>query len=150
MLWCEKINFVYRAMEYFDTECYGWCDIGYFRTDNVKDWPYYHMTIDKTKIYYGLVNKQIFNQIDTILKNNMIIPPNQWSIAGGFFVTYKKNIAWWKDIFYKKLDFYFENDRLVKDDQMIIVDCVCSNQEKFALCEENSKYDPWFMFKRIL
>ena len=150
MLWCEKINFVHRAMKYFDTDYYGWCDIGYFRTDNAKDWPHYHMTIDKTKIYYGFVNKQIFNQIDTILKNNMIIPPNQWSIAGGFFVTYKKNIAWWKDIFYKKLDFYFENDRLVKDDQIIIVDCVCSNQEKFTLCEENSKYDPWFMFKRIL
>ena len=152
MLWCEKINFVYRAMKYFDTEYYGWCDIGYFRekTDNVKDWPYYHMTIDKTKIYYGLVNKQIFNQIYTILKNNMIIPPDQWSIAGGFFVTYKQNVAWWKDIFYKKLDFYFENDLLVKDDQMIIVDCACSNYNKFVLCEEEMEDDNWFMFKRIL
>ena len=152
MLWCEKINFVYRAMEYFDTECYGWCDIGYFReeTDNVKEWPHYRMTIDKTKIYYALVNKNGFDYIDKLLKNDEIIPPHQVSIAGGFFITYKKNIAWWKDIFYKKLDFYFENDRLVKDDQIIIVDCVCSNQEKFTLCEENSKYDPWFMFKRIL
>ena len=152
MLWCEKINFVYRAMEYFDTDYYGWCDIGYFRkpTDNVKNWPHYHMTINKTKVYYALVNKNFFDYIDKILKNNRIIPPDQCSIAGGFFVTYRQNIAWWKDTFYKKLDVYFKNDRLVKDDQMIIVDCVCSNRDKFALCQENSKYDSWFMFKRIL
>ena len=149
---CEKINFVYRAMEYFDTECYGWCDIGYFReeTDNVKEWPQYRMTIDKTKIYYALVNKNGFDYIDKLLKNDEIIPPHQVSIAGGFFITHKQNIRWWRDTFYKKLDFYFKNDRLIKDDQMIIVDCVRSNQDKFALCEENSKYDRWFMFKRIL
>ena len=152
MLWNEKINFVNRAMKYFDTEYYGWCDIGYFRekTDNVKDWPHYHMAIDKTKIYYALINKKAFYYINKILKNNMIIPPNQLSIAGGFFITHAQNIGWWKDTFYKKLDFYFKNDIMVKDDQIIIVDCVCSNCNKFVLCEENSKYDPWFMFKRIL
>ena len=153
MLWNEKINFVHHAMKYFDTECYGWCDIGYFRTDNVKDWPHYHMTIDKTKIYYGLVNKINFDIIKKsweTFKNDIIIPPHQVSIAGGFFITHKQNIGWWRDTFYKKLDFYFKNDRLIKDDQMIIVDCVCSNRDKFALCEENSKYDRWFMFKRIL
>ena len=33
MLWSEKIHFVKDAYEekYFDTEFYGWCDIGYFR-----------------------------------------------------------------------------------------------------------------------
>ena len=152
MLWCEKINFVYRAMKYFNTEFYGWCDIGYFRhkADNVKDWPNNNMILDKIKIYYGLVNKKTFDYI----KKNMIIPPNQYSIAGGFFVTHKQNIGWWKDTFYKKLDFYFENDLLVKDDQIIIVDCVCSNYDKFSLCEEKKdnicRLDHWFMFKRIL
>lgn len=33
MLWCEKTHFVRETIEkrYFDTEYYGWCDIGYFR-----------------------------------------------------------------------------------------------------------------------
>ena len=33
MLWSEKIQFVKQTYEnkYFDTEFYGWCDIGYFR-----------------------------------------------------------------------------------------------------------------------
>jgi hypothetical protein len=33
MLWCEKTHLVKETIEkrYFDTEYYGWCDIGYFR-----------------------------------------------------------------------------------------------------------------------
>lgn len=33
MLWCEKTHFVRETIEkqYFDTEYYGWCDVGYFR-----------------------------------------------------------------------------------------------------------------------
>lgn len=33
MLWSEKISFVKETVErtYFETEFYGWCDIGYFR-----------------------------------------------------------------------------------------------------------------------
>jgi hypothetical protein len=33
MLWSEKISFVKETMDnqYFNTEYYGWCDIGYFR-----------------------------------------------------------------------------------------------------------------------
>jgi hypothetical protein len=48
MLWSEKIHFVYETMynKYFDTEYYGWCDIGYFRnrwndlnSTQLKQWP---------------------------------------------------------------------------------------------------------------
>ena len=36
MLWAEKIWFVNETIErrYFDTDFYGWCDIGYFRNRN--------------------------------------------------------------------------------------------------------------------
>ena len=35
LLWSEKTNFVYETMKnkYFDSEYYGWCDIGYFRQE---------------------------------------------------------------------------------------------------------------------
>jgi hypothetical protein len=48
MLWSEKIAFVQETIRnhYFDTEYYGWCDIGYFRnrqadthTSNLMSWP---------------------------------------------------------------------------------------------------------------
>ena len=48
MLWSEKQNFVKETMDehYFDSEWYGWCDIGYFRgrpndsrTVDLTGWP---------------------------------------------------------------------------------------------------------------
>ena len=48
MLWCEKVHFVKETMDkkYFDTEYYGWCDIGYFRNrlndtnvGRLSNWP---------------------------------------------------------------------------------------------------------------
>ena len=47
MLWSEKIWFVNETIKnkYFDTDFYGWCDIGYFRNryndlniNNLKNW----------------------------------------------------------------------------------------------------------------
>ena len=72
MLWCEKTNFVRETIEkqYFDTEYYGWCDIGYFRdtlsASTATATPASHTTIreqwpnpaivrrlHKDKVYYG-------------------------------------------------------------------------------------------------
>ena len=45
---------------------------------------------------------------------------------------------------------YFEKGYVVKDDQMIIIDCVVNNLEKFQLHREQGPKDNWFMFQRIL
>jgi hypothetical protein len=79
------------------------------------------------------------------------IPVYKNSIAGGFFILHKDKIQWWKNTYDKKLKLYFDNNRLVKDDQFIIVDCVFSDKEEnFCLCTENSEYDNWFLFQRLL
>jgi len=53
--------------------------------------------------------------------------------------------------FDSKLFKYFINGYLVKDDQIIIADCVFSNLEKFSLFREfQLPYDNWFMFQRFL
>jgi len=163
MLWCEKINFVHKAMKHFDTEFYGWCDIGYFRktTDNVKEWPRKGLKLVKDKVYYALVQNDpnILKLINSYVHNTNKhglpknpIPPNQISIAGGFFITHKENIQWWKNTFYEKLELYFKHDYLIKDDQIIITNCIFSNPEKFSLCREPHEKgkDNWFMFKRLL
>lgn len=72
MVWCEKVHFVRRTIEekYFDTEYYGWCDIGYFRdtisghspfsitySNKIRDgWPNSNKInrLHKNKVYYGL------------------------------------------------------------------------------------------------
>ena len=174
MLWAEKISFVKETIErnYFDTEFYGWCDIGYFRnrigdytdtnTSHLMNWPNMSKInqIDKNKIVYGCINNDdmYINYLIKIIQNKnqfelpvTPIPPFQNSIAGGFFILHKKMIKWWFNTFDTTLHNYFKNNYLVKDDQIILADCVFSNLDKFLLCKEfKYPYDNWFMFQRIL
>jgi len=171
MLWAEKVHFVYETMcqNYFNTDFYGWCDIGYFRgnpTDldktTLSNWPNPDRVsvLNRDKIYYACVQKndEYIRELSAlVLRKNenklpiVPIPPNQVSIAGGFFVTHKHNLAWWRNEFDSKLALYFKHDYLVKDDQLIIVDCVFSNMSHFTLCKEhNVWFDNWFMFQRLL
>jgi hypothetical protein len=171
MLWAEKISFVKETIEkkYFDTNFYGWCDIGYFRnrhndtnTKQLLNWPNYDKIkmFDKNKIVYSCINNNsiyIYNLINYIKNKNKYglplspIPPNQNSIAGGFFILHKSMINWWFKTFDTKLSDYFNNDYLVKDDQIILADCIFSNIDYFIIFHENNlSYDNWFMFQRIL
>ena len=171
MLWSEKIWFVNETIQnnYFDTEFYGWCDIGYFRnrnedlhTSKLINWPNYSIisTFDKNKVYYALVNNDN-NQMSYLNKlisnkNNLglpvnPIPPIQVSVAGGFFILHKTKINWWTKTYDLKLELYFKNNYLVKDDQMILIDCIFTDINNFVLFKENNIYlDNWFMFQRLL
>jgi hypothetical protein len=167
MLWCEKIPMVYETMskKYFDTEFYGWCDIGYFREPS-REWmnwpsPEKITSLDPQFAYYACINNNVDYMIklrDLILNKNSLglpivpIPPNQLSVAGGFFVTHRDNIAWWMKTFDDRLELYIDNDYLVKDDQMIIIDCIFSNPSHFKLItERNNLTDSvWFLFQRYL
>ena len=79
------------------------------------------------------------------------IPYNQISIAGGFFIIHKNKINWWCSTYDEKLKLYFDNRLLVKDDQIILVDCIFSDTKNFSLYKENNQnYDNWFLFQRLL
>jgi hypothetical protein len=169
MLWSEKISFVKDAYEnkYFDTKWYGWCDIGYFRWGNnltpkeISKWPSKDKInlLDKNKIYYGRPgNNKSLNMLFKIImnknKNNMPIipiPPEQESIDGGFFLSHKDKIEWWNTTYYNRLNDYFNYEYLVKDDQIIIIDCIINNLTNFKLIEEqNPLKDRWFVFQSFL
>ncbi len=165
MLWSEKISFVKDTIEnnYFDTEWYGWCDIGYFRnryndlhTTQLKQWSKY-INLDEDKIHYACVNN---DNLTLFIKNiqdrneydlpKIPIHVNQNTIAGGFFILHKQNIDWWFKKYDETLTSYFNHNYLVKDDQIIIADCVFNNLSKFKIHKENNQYDNWFMFQRLL
>lgn len=181
MLWSEKVWFVKETMEkrYYDTELYGWTDIGYFRnrpndthTQNLSNWCNNSnkiiMNFDKNKIYYACINNNTeYMDLLTKFVNNknkaglpiQEIPPQQNSIAGGFFIIHKDKVDWWVKTYDDKLALYFKNRYLVKDDQIILVDCILSDINNFTIFKENnnnnnnnnnSKIDNWFMFQRIL
>jgi hypothetical protein len=94
---------------------------------------------------------EIINDKNSIGLPSRPIPPNQISIAGGFFISHKDKLEWWRNTYDNKLKLYFENEYLVKDDQIIIADCVFSNLADFCLCkEQNHRNDNWFLFQRFL
>lgn len=169
MLWSEKIWFVKETIDnkHFESDFYGWCDIGYFRnstrdmhTDYLKQWanPNKIVSLTKEKIYYAYVrNDSFIESLKKIVQNKtpaglpvVPIPPEQYSIAGGFFIIHKDKMDWWSCYYEQKLLLYFNNGYLVKDDQIILVDCILSNQSEFILLQEKSQYDAWFMFQRFL
>ena len=171
MLWNEKIWFVNETIEnkYFDTDLYGWCDIGYFRnrlkdfhTSQLSNWPCEKKleNLDIEKIHYACINNnnlelnylfKIVQKKNSVGLPQMPIPPKQQSVAGGFFILYKDKIDWWRETYENKLQLYFKNNYLIKDDQMIILDCIFSNLDNFNLIRENNRrFDNWFLFQRYL
>ena len=171
VLWAEKVHFVRQTIRdgFFadtNTSWYGWCDIGYFRpqsggcltADEIKAWPDPRRlaALDPSKIHYALVNPYIVELIQCVKNKDPHtglpnIPPNQVSIAGGFFLTTPENLEYWVKIFDEKVALYFQHDALIKDDQIIIADCVFTDPARFKLHREDTPgNDNWFMFQRIL
>jgi hypothetical protein len=177
MLWCEKVHFVAEtsAKKYFDTEYYGWCDIGYFRGTS-KDmtmielnmWPDIDKVngLDKNCVHYAMMNndESQIQYLSENINNRLIsglpvnaIPTDLPSICGGLFICSSIKIFWWKETFDNMLRTYFCTERIIKDDQMIIANCAFLDilRNHFKLYSEdydfyNPKYDNWFMFQRIL
>jgi hypothetical protein len=172
MLWAEKVHFVRETVDqrYFETNYYGWCDIGYFRnrpaqdmpTSLLQSWPnaMKMSRLNPNRIVYGCVNNDN-GYIDALIQRVRNkrpdglpvhpIPPSQTSIAGGFFLVHQEKISWWADLFDRTLASYFQNGYLVKDDQIILADCIFTSLEHFALFRESVvPFDNWFMFQRIL
>ena len=147
----ENKFFVEKAIQdkIFESDYYGWCDIGYFRDSTPKNWPtqYKIDLLDKNKIYYTLVNRSTLFVLKNIKKRTgkVLIPNKQVSIAGGFFIGHREKCTEWCEFFETKLNHYFSNNMLVKDDQIIILDCILENESFFELINGG-----WFNFKRYL
>lgn len=169
MLWSEKISFVKSTIEnsYFRSTWYGWCDIGYFRcrkyditAEQQCMWPNRSKLeqLDETKIHYACVRpSQIRYVFQLACKLNdkglpeTPLPPDQVTIGGGFFLIQPHKIDWWHHEYDDKLRLYFENNYLVKDDQIILASIIPNRMKYFKLyTEADPKYDNWFMFQRLL
>lgn len=152
MLWCEKTHFVRETIEkrYFDTEYYGWCDIGYFRDTLSSDayrertrssWPNPNKLalLHKAKVYYGsnIPPSQLHNCYNYHVRHfhpsNMDtttgIPRDLYHqqshlISGGFYITGREKALWWCWRFQEILERYITNNVVIQDDQHIIAHCV--------------------------
>ena len=157
MLWCEKTYFVRETIEnrYFDTEYYGWCDVGYFRDtlapgsayrERIREhWPNPNKInrLHKDKVYYGCnisprhlhkcytYNAQHF-QNTARMDTSTGIPresyhPRAHMLSGGFYITGREKGLWWCCRFQEILELYITNNAVIQDDQHIIAHCVFAN-----------------------
>lgn len=174
MLWSEKIQFVKETYtkKYFDTEYYGWCDIDYFR-NRMNDMPtlflqkwanpekinqFFNENDNKEKIHYACISDlEYLEYLKSFVRNKnengvptVPIPTDQKLITDNFFMLRYHLVEGWASYYDAKLQLYFKNG-FIKDDQIIIVDCVLSSSSLFHLSfERNPQFDPSFMFQRIL
>lgn len=174
MLWNEKVFLVNETIKkgYFNTLYYGWCDIGYFRnrkndlhTRYLSKWPNNKKLLsspfnDKS-IHYGCVqnNTITYVKLSNDVKNHYVnkqssqpsIQFDEICFAGGFLILRPELIDIYTRLYDEKLMYYFMNNFIVKDDQMIIMDIIFMNQNLFYIHkEDNQKFDNWFMFQRLL
>ena len=97
MLWNEKIWFVNETIQnkYFDSELYGWCDIGYFR-NRIKDIPISQLSNWPCENKLNKLSDKI-NDIENNIKNisdnyeKLIIHCNK---LYEFYETYKNNTGY--------------------------------------------------------
>jgi len=178
MLWNEKVFLVNETIKkkYFETLYYGWCDIGYFRnrkndlhTRYLSQWPNNKKLLNNpfndNCINYGCVqnNTMTYIKLTNDIKNHYTnktinsqksqpsIEYNEICFAGGFFILKPQLIDIYTRLYDEKLMYYFVNNFIVKDDQMIIMDIIFTNSNLFYIhTEENPNFDNWFMFQRLL
>ena len=159
LLWAEKVHFVQETTTYFKSDWYAWCDIGYFREpllspDQFRAWPNPSKIsqLQRDKIYYGLPGaKETVHLFQQILQHGGTLPPDRVTVAGGFFLVSSEKVSWWTDTFSSKLAHYFEKEKLVKDDQIIVIDCILNNIPHFMMVEESDpSKNRWFVFQAFL
>ena len=167
MLWSEKQSFVKRSMEIFETEWYGWMDIGYFRAEyrgdlmpvQIQHWPN-QSKIEKLnikKVHYSLVNNNPYEVNDTFqkvtTKDEYGLPISEiltYGIAGGFFLVHKNMVEWWQQTYNNRVLKYFTHNHLIKDDQNVVMDLIYNNMKDFEIIREPPGYNTWFLFQRFL
>lgn len=169
MLWSEKQSFVKRAMDMklFETEWYGWMDIGYFRSeyrgdllpDQIHQWPNETKIkkLNPKKIYYGMANNNPLEIQDTyqkIMKKDEYGLPSceilTYGIAGGFFLIHRDKVNWWRDTYDERIKKYFFHNHLIKDDQNVVMDLIYNDMMHFEIVFESIGFNSWFLFQRYL
>ncbi len=164
MLYAEKIAFVQDAQKRCpEEEWFIWCDIGYFRRtitrEQLYQWPNLDkiQQLDSQKIYYNFVQGySTYNESVRRIQNKNVhglpsppIQANQLSFAGGFFMIHRSKVSWWNDTYYAKLHLYFQHKYVVKDDQMLILNCIVEHPSDFHIVRSANKHD-WLFFQQYL
>jgi hypothetical protein len=140
LIWLERIIILDNLKNFINSEFYSFVDFGYFRDETIYDnFLKNNIVLNKDKIYYCLIKNDIIyikNEILSYYKYNKEYPiKNDGMIGGGFFIIHFDKINFYINLFESKILSYMNNNRLIKDDQIIITDIIFdkNNIEHFEL-----------------
>jgi hypothetical protein len=140
LIWLERIIILDNLKNLISSEFYSFVDFGYFRDEKIYDnFLNNDIILNKEKIYYCLIKNDIL-----YLKNNILLyyienkeypTKNDGMIGGGFFIIHSDKINFYINLYESKLLLYINNNRLIKDDQIILIDIIFdkNNIEHFEL-----------------
>ena len=146
LIWLERIIILDNLKKYITSDFYSFVDFGYFRENNIyNNFLKNNISLNKDKIYYCLINNDnlyLKNNILSYYNINKEYPiENNGIIGGGFFIIHYEKINFYINLFDSKVLHYINNNRLIKDDQIIISDIIFNknNTDNFELiCDIDS------------
>lgn len=147
LIWLERVIILNNIKNLIKSDFYSFVDFGYFRDVNIYDNFFKNnILLNKDKIYYCLIkndNIYIKNEILLYYKINNEYPiKNDGMIGGGFLIIHHDKINFYINLFENKILSYINNNRLIKDDQIIITDIIFdkNNIEHFELITDTDSH----------
>lgn len=142
LIWLERVIILKKIRESIRSDFYSYVDFGYFRDNKIyNNFLKNNIILNNDKIYYCLIFNDILYIKDLLLfydLNKEMPVKNDGMIGGGFFIIHYNKIDFYLNLFDNKIKFYINNNKLIKDDQIIITDVILdkNNINHFELITE--------------
>ena len=152
LIWAEKIKFLEEVVDnnYFNTKCFYWIDIGYFRYSSnskyVLNWPSSKKCIEDPRVTFNSLRKFYNKEIISYKRLNYkffkkFIKKN--NVGGGMFGGQKEYIKKFYKLYFNVLKIFSKKKFFIGKDQNIFAYIAFTHPEVVKLVYSNN----WFYFR---
>ena len=152
MIWAEKCSFLKKVIinNYFNSTCFYWIDIGYFREkkemeDYINNWPSTKMCYDDARVLLGQVKNfsdiEKTNIINFDIETHIRLQKNI-NVIGGIFGGQCLNLLKFINLYYNSIRLFLKNNLFIGKDQNIFTYIAFSHPEvvKLIFCKSYNEY----------
>ena len=152
LIWAEKCNFMKKVIinNYFNSTCFYWIDMGYFREKKnfdkyLNNWPSTKKCYEDPKLLMGQVKNFSNSEKERILNFNIeehIKLRKNINVIGGIFGGQSKNILKFIDLYYYTVRLFIKKGIFIGKDQNIFTYMAFSHPEviKLIFCRKYTEY----------
>ena len=147
LIWAEKCSFLKKVIEqnYFNSTCFYWVDIGYFREkeemDKYVNWPSTKNCYEDQRLLIGQLRN--FSDIEKKgiinfdFDSHINLQKNFFNVAGNVFGGQAKNILKFINLYYSSIKLFLIHNLFIGKDQNIFTYIALSHPEivKLVYCK---------------